>query len=73
MGSSWHRVVWGGKTAIDNCCDPDADVLEWRPDVRQRIDYFRDEFDLTYAEAIGCLDILKQELLKEATEDDDHD
>lgn len=35
VGSAWRRVVWGGKMAIDNCCDPVADVLEWRPDVRE--------------------------------------
>lgn len=35
VGSSWRRVVFGGQMAIDNCCDPDADVLEWRPDVRE--------------------------------------
>jgi hypothetical protein len=34
VGSSWRRVVWGGKMLVDNCCDPDADVLEWRPDVK---------------------------------------
>lgn len=33
VGVSWRRVVWGGKVAIDNCCDPDADVLEWLPAV----------------------------------------
>lgn len=35
VGSAWWRVVYGGQMAINNCCDPDADVLEWRPDVRE--------------------------------------
>lgn len=30
---SWSRVLWAGKVAIDNCCDPDGDVLEWHPKV----------------------------------------
>ena len=40
-------------------------------DIRGRIDYFRQEFNLTYSEAIGCLEIAKHELLQEATDDDD--
>lgn len=40
-------------------------------DLRSRIDYFRAEFDLTYAAAIGCLEIVKQELVTETMEDDD--
>lgn len=42
-------------------------------DIRGRIEYFRQEFDLTYSEAIGCLEIAKHELAKEATEDDEDD
>ena len=38
-------------------------------DIRSRIDYFRDEFNITYAEAIGSLDILKYELLDECMEE----
>jgi len=34
VGPSWRRVVMGCAVLIDNCCDPDADTLEWRPDVR---------------------------------------
>lgn len=30
---SWSRVLWAGKTAIDNCCDPNANVLEWKPEI----------------------------------------
>lgn len=30
---SWSRVLWAGKTAIDNACDPNSDVLEFRPDI----------------------------------------
>jgi len=39
-------------------------------DIQGRINYFRDEFHLTYAEAIGCLDILKHELLEEVEEEE---
>jgi hypothetical protein len=34
VGPSWRRVVMGCAVLIDNCCDPDADTLEWRPDLR---------------------------------------
>ena len=33
VGSSWTRVVLGCSTLIDNCCDPAASTLEWRPDI----------------------------------------
>ena len=33
VGSAWSRVVCGCQMLIANCCDPDADTLEWRPDV----------------------------------------
>lgn len=29
----WSRVVFGAQMLIDNCCDPNLDHLEWRPDV----------------------------------------
>ena len=44
-----------------------------------KLEYFRAEFDLTYAEAIGCLELVKQELVlqvievAEACEEDDED
>lgn len=33
VGPSWRRVVMGCGILIDNCCDPEADTLEWRKDV----------------------------------------
>lgn len=35
VGASWGRVVHGMETLLENCTDPDADTLEWRPDVRE--------------------------------------
>lgn len=35
VASSWRRVVFGCEILIDNCCDPAADTLEWRPDIRE--------------------------------------
>lgn len=32
-GGSWDRVVFGGQMAIENACDPNADTLEWRPEI----------------------------------------
>ncbi len=37
MGS-WRRVVWGFSILVDNCCDPDSDVLEWSPELRNLIE-----------------------------------
>lgn len=31
--TSWRRVVYGCEMLINNCCDPNADTLEWRPDI----------------------------------------
>lgn len=35
VGVSWRRVVMGADILIDQCCDPNLDHLEWRPDVRK--------------------------------------
>ncbi len=29
----WQRVLWAGKTAIDNACDPNASVLQFKPEI----------------------------------------
>lgn len=34
---SWSRVVHGAKVLIDNVCDPDADTLEWKPELRAKL------------------------------------
>ena len=33
VAGGWRRVVWGCLTLIQNCCDPDADTLEWKPEI----------------------------------------
>jgi hypothetical protein len=33
----WERLLWAGKTAIDNLCDPDASVLEVKPEIQSRV------------------------------------
>lgn len=35
------------------------------------IEYHRDEWELTYSEAIGCLEITKAHLMREIFEDDE--
>ena len=40
-------------------------------DIGGRLDYFRDEFEMTYAEAIGVLDIVKHRLLEEVEEEEE--
>lgn len=42
-------------------------------DIRQRIHYFRSEYQLTYSEAIGVLEMAKHEILTEIQEDEDED
>lgn len=32
-GHCWHSVVFGGQTAIQNACDPNASTLEWKPEI----------------------------------------
>lgn len=32
-GGSWDRVVFGGQTAIQNACEPNASTLEWKPEI----------------------------------------
>lgn len=35
VGASWGRVLHGMDTLLRICTDPDADTLEWRPDIRE--------------------------------------
>lgn len=39
--------------------------------LQEKIDYFRREYDLTYAETIGVLAILQMSLFAETVEEDD--
>lgn len=38
VGASWGRVVHGMEMLLENCTDPDADTLEWRPDIGAWLD-----------------------------------
>ena len=42
VSRSWSRVLWAGKTAIDNCCDPNADVLEFKPEIKKTLEMHDD-------------------------------
>lgn len=33
VDAMWSRVVFGCGMLIDNCCDPNSDVLEWKPEI----------------------------------------
>jgi len=33
VNARWTRVLYAGMTAISNACDPNADVLEWKPEI----------------------------------------
>lgn len=37
----WRRVVWGCDIMIRSACDPNADTLEFRPEIQRHLD--RDE------------------------------
>jgi len=39
--------------------------------LRKQIDYIRAEYEMTYAEAVGCLELLKAEIIKEALNEED--
>lgn len=52
---------------------PNVTAEQFESVVRNCIEYFRGEFGITRAEAIGVLDILKFELLCETLEDEDED
>ncbi len=32
------RVVFGYQVLLDNCCDPDADTLEWKPEIKSMME-----------------------------------
>lgn len=34
----WRRVVHGYTVLFDNCCDPDLDYLEWKPEYKAMIE-----------------------------------
>lgn len=37
VNRQYSRVVWGGQVAIDNACDPNADALEFKPEIRRAV------------------------------------
>jgi len=48
-----------------------ADIDALTNDLKARIDYWRKEAELTYAETIGVLEILKMDMYAEASEQAD--
>ncbi|TWU15051.1 hypothetical protein [Allorhodopirellula heiligendammensis] len=38
---AWSRVVFGCGVLIDNVCDPNADTLEWKPELAAKIEGWR--------------------------------
>ncbi len=37
VDTSWNRVVWGCDILIDNVCDPNSDVLDWKPEYAEKL------------------------------------
>lgn len=48
-------------------------ATEFDKEVRRVVEYFRAEFDLTYSEAIGVLDMVKHEILHQSLDDESDD
>ena len=42
VAGSWRRVVWGFSVLCDNVCDPDSDVLEWNPEIKEILERAED-------------------------------
>ena len=38
LNPSWQRFYWGFLTLLENVADPELDYLEWKPDVKRKID-----------------------------------
>jgi hypothetical protein len=36
--ASWRRIIWGFRVLLDNCTDPDAACLEWKPELKTLIE-----------------------------------
>lgn len=34
---AWMRVVFGYSVLVDNCCDQNADTLEWKPEIASKL------------------------------------
>lgn len=33
--TSWSRVLFGFEVLLDNCCDPNLDYLDWKPEFKE--------------------------------------
>ncbi len=38
VDGAWARVVFGYGVLIDNVCDPNADTLEWKPELAAKLE-----------------------------------
>jgi hypothetical protein len=55
FGTAWQRVIYAGLCAIDNACDPNADVLEWKPELARALEIVSAEPNTTHT-AVELLD-----------------
>ncbi len=53
--------------------EPKNTVEAFISELDRKIEYFRQEFDLTYAEAVGCLELVKHRLIREVFDADEPD
>ena len=37
VDAAWSRVVHGYQVLVDNCCDPNAETLEWKPEIAEKL------------------------------------
>jgi len=48
-------------------------IQEFQDEVYRKVDYFRYEFDVSYAEIIGVLEVIKTTLVNELLDGDDNE
>lgn len=54
--SGWRRIVEGYQALVDNACDPNLNYLDWKPELKERIEGNRDAENLpTDEEMAGIL------------------
>jgi hypothetical protein len=51
FSGSWNRVIFGGECAIQNACDPNASVLEFKPEIQLALQRMQQESDETAIDA----------------------
>lgn len=38
LSAGLGRIIWGYQVLLDNCCDPNSTVLDWKPEIKAKMD-----------------------------------